>query len=365
MDPIYENIAANKRWTYLFFSFYGVIILLIGYAIGVYIDSPIYGLVVAFAIFATVLLVSYYRGQNIVTSISGAEEVSKSEEPYLYNVVEALSIGAGIPTPKLYMINTDVPNAFAAGRNPKNASITVTTGLMEQLDRLELEGVIAHEISHIRNHDILIATVAVVLAGTIVFIGFMARHSIYGGFRVGGRSGPAVIIFIIVFLVLIFLAPLFAKLLKLAISRKREFLADATGADLTGYPEGLASALEKISTMQKKDSKISNSALSGIYIISPAIGDDSGLFSTHPPTEERIRRLREMEFIDQKNDKTPVHNEKIEKSAFITPSNKKDVEEGYLICDKCNGYYKLQPGEKPEDFEQCQCGGKLEYHDTI
>ena len=196
-----------------FLSFYGVIILLIGYAIGVYIDSPIYGLVVAFAIFATVLLVSYYGGQNIVTSISGAEEVSKSEEPYLYNIVEALSIGAGIPTPKLYMINKDVPNAFAAGRNPKNASITVTTGLMEQLNRLELEEVIAHEISHIRNHDILIATVAVVLAGTIVFIGFMARHSIYGGFRVGGRSGPAVIIFIIVFLVLIFLAPLFQNYL--------------------------------------------------------------------------------------------------------------------------------------------------------
>ena len=117
--------------------------------------------------------------------------------------------------------------------------------------------------------------------------------------------------------------------------------------------------------MQKKDSKISNSALSGIYIISPAIGDDSGLFSTHPPTEERIRRLREMEFIDQRNNKTPVNNVKIEKSAFIATSNKKDVEEDYLICDKCNGYYKLQPGEKPEDFEQCQCGGKLEYHDTI
>ena len=140
MDPIYDNIAANKRWTYLFFSFYGVIILLIGYAIGVYIDFPIYGLVVAFAIFATVLLLSYYRGQNIVTSISGAEEVSKSEEPYLYNIVEALSIGAGIPTPKLYMINTDVPNAFAAGRNPKNASITVTTGLMEQRPALSLKG---------------------------------------------------------------------------------------------------------------------------------------------------------------------------------------------------------------------------------
>lgn len=303
MDPIYASIAANKRWTYLFFLFYAVLIGIIGYSIGIYFNSIILGLLMAAIIFTLALLVSYYGGQNVITTMAGAREVSKQEEPYLYNTVEALSIAAGLPTPKLYIIDTDVPNAFAAGRNPENASITVTTGLMERLDRLELEGVIAHEMSHIRNYDVLLATIAVVLAGTIVFLGFMARHSAYGGlFRGKDRGGPAGIVLLILFIVLIVLAPLFAQLLKFAISRKREFLADATGADLTGYPEGLASALEKISGMQRSKSKIQNTALNGIYIISPAIGEEKGsnLFSTHPQTEERVRRLREMEFIDQK-----------------------------------------------------------------
>lgn len=297
MDPIYKSIAANKRWTYLFFSLYAVLIGVIGYLIGLYLGYPILGLFIAAIIFGIALLVSYYGGQKMVTAMAGAKEVSKQEEPYLYNTVEALSIASGLPMPKLYTIDTDVPNAFAAGRNPENASITVTTGLLKRLDRLELEGVIAHEMAHIRNYDVLLATVVVVLAGTIVFLGVMARYSAYGGlFRGGNRNGPAAIILLILLIVLIVLAPLFAQLLKFAISRKREFLADATGADLTGYPEGLASALEKISTMQKSKSKIQNTALNGIYIINPAIGANTGsnLFSTHPPTEERVSRLREM-----------------------------------------------------------------------
>ncbi|RJS49932.1 MAG: hypothetical protein CIT03_00300 [Methanobacterium sp.] len=299
MDPIYNSIAANKRWTYLFFSFYALLIGIIGYTIGLYFNSIILGLFMAGVIFTLAMVVSYFGGQNVITSMAGAREVSKEEEPYLYNTVEGLSIAAGLPLPKLYLIDTDVPNAFAAGRNPENASITVTTGLLKRLDRLELEGVIAHEMAHIRNYDVLLATVAVVLAGTIVFLGYMARYSAYGGlFRGRDRGGSAGIIFLILTLVLIVLAPIFAQLLKFAISRKREFLADATGADLTGYPEGLASALEKISTMQKPKSKIENTALNGIYIINPAVGSKtvSNLFSTHPPTEERVRKLREMEF---------------------------------------------------------------------
>jgi Zn-dependent protease with chaperone function len=382
MDPIYESIAANKRWTYLFFLFYAILIGAIGYLLGIYFGSPIFGLVIAAVIFVLCLLVSYYGGQNVITTMAGAKEVSKEEEPYLYNTVEALSIAAGLPMPKLYMIDTDVPNAFAAGRNPENASITVTTGLMERLDRLELEGVIAHEMAHIRNYDVLLATVAIVLAGTIVFLGFMARYSSYGGlFRGGGRGGqnnPAGIILLILLIVLIILAPLFAQLLKFAISRKREFLADATGADLTGYPEGLASALEKISTMQKPKSKIQNTALNGIYIVSPAVGGNNGsdLYSTHPPTEERIRRLRAMEFIDQKYVK-PLNNDMNPSNVGTTPENmnfvggtalndKKHVRDGYLVCDKCNRYYKLQPGESTDDFtDKCECGGKLEYYDKI
>ncbi|HML05988.1 MAG TPA: M48 family metallopeptidase [Methanobacterium sp.] len=379
MDPIYSNIAANKRWTYLFFALYAIIIGIIGYTIGLYFNSVIFGILAAVVIFSLALLVSYFGGQSVVTSMAGAKEVSKQDEPYLYNTVEALSIAAGLPMPKLYMIDTDVPNAFAAGRNPENASITVTKGLLDRLDRLELEGVIAHEMAHIRNYDVLLATVAIVLAGTIVFLGFMARYSAYGGLlRGGNRAGPAGIVLLILFVVLIVLAPLFAQLLKFAISRKREFLADATGADLTGYPEGLASALEKISTMQKPKSKIQNKALNGIYIVSPAVGANEGsnLFSTHPPTAERIKRLREMEFIDQKyvkplsTDKTQSNLETAPNSmnlvAGTAPITRKHKENGYLVCDKCNGYYELQPGESPADFtDKCECGGKLEYRDKI
>jgi heat shock protein HtpX len=365
MDPIYESITANKRWTYLFFLLYAILIGIIGYLIGIYIGSPLFGLVIAVIIFGIVLLVSYYGGQKMVTAMAGAHEVSKQEEPYLYNTVEALSLAAGLPMPNLYMIKTDVPNAFAAGRNPENSSITVTTGLMERLDRLELEGVIAHEMAHIRNYDVLLATVAVVLAGTIVFLAYMARFSAYDGFRGKGQGGPAAIIILIIFIIL---APLFAQLLKLAISRKREFLADATGADLTGYPEGLASALEKISAKQKSKSKIQKSALNGIYIINPAIGANIGknVWSTHPPTEERVRRLREMEFIDQKTYTTPLNTDTTKYKSQTTHYNRKHVGDGYLVCDKCNGYYELQVGESPEDFaSKCECGGKLEYHDSI
>lgn len=379
MDPIYENISANKRWTYFFFLFYAILIGIIGYSIGMYFNSTIFGLIMAVIIFALCLVISYFGGQSVITTMAGAREVSPEEEPYLYNTVEALSIAAGLPTPKLYMIDTEVPNAFAAGRNPQNASITVTTGLLERLDRLELEGVIAHEMAHIRNYDVLLATVVVVLAGTIVFLGYMARYSRYGSlFKEGSRGGPAAIVMIVLFILLIVLAPLFAQLLKFAISRKREFLADATGADLTGYPEGLASALEKISSMQKSKSKIQNAALNGLYIISPAVGKEKGssIFSTHPPTEERIRRLREMEFIDQKYVK-PLNTEMTQSNIGNTPDNmkfvggthpdnRKHVGNGYMVCDKCNGYYKLQAGESPEDFtSRCECGGKLEYQDSV
>jgi heat shock protein HtpX len=379
MDPIYENISANKRWTYLFFLLYAVLIGIIGYLIGAYFNSTILGLIMAIIIFALCFLVSYFGGSSVITTMAGAHEVSKKEEPYLYNTVEALSIAAGLPMPQLYVIKTDVPNAFAAGRNPENASITVTTGLLDRLDRLELEGVIAHEMSHIKNYDVLLATVAVVLAGTIVFLGYMARYSRYGGlFKEGSRGGPAGIIMILLFIVLIFLAPLFAQLLKFAISRKREFLADATGADLTGYPEGLASALEKISSMQKSKSKIENTALNGLYIISPAVGKEkiNSLFSTHPPTEERVRRLREMEFIDQKYVK-PLNTDMTPSNIGNTPDNMKfvggtppdhreNVGDGYLVCDKCNGYYKLKSGELPDNFtNRCECGGKLEYRNSV
>jgi len=301
MDPIYGRIAANKRRTFFLFFLYAVLFGGIGYFAGIYLGEPIVGLILAGLVFGALFLISFFSGQSVVTSMAGAREVSKQQEPFLYNTVEALSIAAGKPMPKVYIIETEVPNAFAAGRNPQNAIIAVTRGLMNRLNRQELEGVIAHEMAHINNYDVLLATVAIVLAGTIVFVSVIARNMVFfGGMGRGGRkSGQGQLIAIAALIILAILAPIFAQLLKFAISRQREYLADATAADFTGYPEGLASALEKITEQQVKKSPIDNSALNGLYIVNPALGARSGnrasvLFSTHPPAEERIKRLRAM-----------------------------------------------------------------------
>ncbi len=302
MDPIYSQIAANKRRTFFFFLLYAVLFLLIGYSLGLYMNEPIVGLILAGLVFGIIFLISFYSGQGVVTSMAGAREVNKQQEPFLYNTVEALSIAAGKPMPKVYIIENEAPNAFAAGRNPDNAAIAVTRGLLNRLNRQELEGVIAHEMAHIANYDVLLATIAVVLAGTVVFIAVVVRRMVFwGGMgRSSSRdSGQAKLIALIILIALSILAPLFAQLLKFAISRQREYLADSTAADFTGYPEGLASALEKITAMQTPKNKMENTALDGLYIINPALGDRSKnrasvLYSTHPPTEERIRRLRSM-----------------------------------------------------------------------
>lgn len=301
MDPIYGRIAANKRRTFFLFFLYAVLFAVIGYFAGIYIGEPILGIILAGLVFGVLFLISFFSGQSVVTSMAGAREVSKQQEPFLYNTVEALSIAAGKPMPRVYIIETEVPNAFAAGRNPQNAIIAVTRGLMKRLNRQELEGVIAHEMAHINNYDVLLATVAIVLAGTIVFVSVIARNMVFfGGMGRGGRKGgQGQLIAIAALIILAILAPIFAQLLKFAISRQREYLADATAADFTGYPEGLASALEKITEQQVKKSPIDNSALNGLYIVNPALGARSGnrasvLFSTHPPAAERIKRLRAM-----------------------------------------------------------------------
>ncbi len=302
MDPIYGRIAANKRRTFFLFFLYALLFGAIGYFVGIYLGEPVAGIVLAGLIFIVLFLISYFGGQGVVTRMAGAREVSKQEEPYLYNTVEALSIAAGKPMPKIYIIETEVPNAFAAGRNPDNAILAVTRGLMNRLDRQELEGVIAHEMAHINNYDVLLATVAIVLAGTIIFVSVIARRMLFfGGMgrRGGRRGGQGQIIMIIILLIIAILAPIFAQLLKFAISRQREYMADATAANFTGYPEGLASALEKITDQQVKDSPIENRALEGLYTVNPSLGArsrnrQSVLFSTHPPAEDRIKRLRAM-----------------------------------------------------------------------
>jgi heat shock protein HtpX len=306
MVPVYGHIAANKRRTLLFFFIFALLIGAVGYIFGLYMGEPAAGLGMAGVILFVLFLFSYYGGQGLITAMAGAHPARRDREPYLFNTVEALSIAAGKPVPRIYIIETDVPNAFAAGRNPKNALIAVTRGLMNRLDRLELEGVIAHEMAHINNYDVLLATVAIVLAGTVVFLSDVVRRMLwYGGGRStrGGRrsegGGQGQLVALVLLIALAVLAPLFAQLLRFAISRQREFMADATAADFTGYPEGLASALEKITRQQVPESPIDNKALQGLYIVNPAVGARgvdraAALFSTHPPVAERIRRLRQM-----------------------------------------------------------------------
>lgn len=303
MVPIHGHIAANKRRTLLLIFLFALLFALFGFVLGAFAEVPELGLIIAALVFIVVILISYFGGKGIVTAMAGARPAAREREPYLYQTVEALSIAAGRPVPEIYIIETDVPNAFALGRNPDHAAITVTRGLMNRLDRLELEGVLAHEMAHINNYDVLLATVAVVLAGTIIYVSYFVRRTLwYSGGRRSRRSNSSgygqLIAFLLILLVSI-LAPLFAQLLKFAISRQREFLADATAAEFTGYPEGLASALEKISQTQAADSPINNPALQGLYIVNPALGARganwaSTLFSTHPTTGERVKRLRSM-----------------------------------------------------------------------
>ncbi len=298
MDPIISHISSNKRRTIFFFFLYAILFALIGYITGMYMGDALIGFVIAAIAFIVIVLISYYGGRNVVTSMAGAREVSKAQEPFLYNTVEALSVAAGKPVPKVYIMETDVPNAFAAGRNPNQAIIAVTRGLLKRMNRQELEGVIAHEMAHIANYDVLLATVAVVLAGAVVFASVILRRMAFfgGGSRRNGQGNIIGVVFLILVAVI---APLFAQLLRFAISRQREYLADATAADYTGYPEGLASALEKISSMQVPRSPLDNQALNGLYIVNPALGASalnkmSTIFSTHPSAEDRIKRLRAM-----------------------------------------------------------------------
>ncbi|OGB63596.1 zinc metalloprotease HtpX [candidate division CPR3 bacterium GWF2_35_18] len=243
---------------------------------------------------------SYYFSDRIVLALSKAHEIQKEDNFQLFTTVENLCIGAGLPLPRIYIIDDTAPNAFATGRDPKHAVICVTTGLLQKLEKLELEGVIAHELSHIKNYDIRLMSIVVILVGLVALMSdWFLRFSFWGGGRrrrnsdEGGQLGA---IFAIAAIVLALLSPLIAQLIKFAISRSREYLADASAALITRYPQGLASALEKISR-DTEPLEASNKATAHLYIVNPLKnlkGPMNNLFSTHPPIEERIKKLREM-----------------------------------------------------------------------
>lgn len=296
MATLYTQQTSNIFKTYLLMGVFAIMVIAISYGIAWYFGNPsLLYIGAAFAIFSSVG--SYWFSDKVVISMTGAKEMKHADAPELYNIVENLAITAGLPMPKVYIVNDQAPNAFATGRDPEHAVVAVTTGLLQILDRTELEGVIAHELGHVGNRDMLVMTVAVVLAGFVAIVAdFFSRSLMWGGGDNRDRH-PA---FLIVGIVGIILAPIAAQLIQLAISRKREYLADATGALLTRYPEGLASALEKISSHAQPMRRASH-ATAHLFISDPFSGQKksfgqqiSNLFQTHPPAADRIQKLRSM-----------------------------------------------------------------------
>jgi heat shock protein HtpX len=308
-STFYSQIGANKRNSALLAL---LVVLLLG-ALGLFIGwgvtgdpraaIPSTGIAIAVGLIAS--LVSYYLGDSIVLATSGAKEVSAQEMPQLVNVVQELAIAANVPMPRIYLIDDTAPNAFATGRDPQHASVAITTGLLQKLDREELQGVMAHELSHVRNYDIRFSLIVGVLVGSIALLAdFFLRFTFWGGAGRRGRrdsdsdsggGGLQVIIFVIAILLAI-VAPIVSRLVQLAVSRQREYLADASGVELTRNPYGLERALAKI-TMDTEPLEVANRATQHLYFDNPikaATGSSNGLLSTHPPALDRINRLRQL-----------------------------------------------------------------------
>lgn len=296
---MYKEIAANRQKTIFLITIFLVILIGAGYAASVYWDSPDI-LFLAVIISIGMSWWSYFAGDKAILAMSGARLVRQGvdlKETQIVHLVENLCITAGLPTPKVYLVNDSASNAFAVGRDPQHASITLTTGIIEKLDKVELEGVIAHELSHIKNYDILLATVVITLLGVITLIAdWMSRRSRWLSFNNNDRNNQNNNVMAIIALVFLILAPIFAQLIYLAISRQREYLADASGALLTRYPEGLASALKKLMS-DTNQLKFANRATASLYIVNPFKKTSAMLaetMSTHPPLAKRIAALERM-----------------------------------------------------------------------
>jgi heat shock protein HtpX len=298
---MYDAQAQNRWRTVVLIAAFTVIVAAVAFVFGDILggSSSAGVALIPFAILfsAGSSLFSYYVGDKLVLAQSRAREVGDGEEKVLRDVVETLAVGLGIPTPKLYVIEDPAPNAFATGRDPKHASVAVTRGLLEKLDRSELEGVIAHELSHVGNRDIRVMLLVTVLVGTVALLSDWLLRSLFWGGRDRDRDrGSGAGLLMIVGIVLAILTPIIATLIQLAVSRQREYLADASGAFLTRYPEGLANALRKISADPNVLS-VANKATASLYIANPLKDHPfqfDHLFDTHPPIEERIKRLEAM-----------------------------------------------------------------------
>ena len=300
---MYEQISSNKRRSALLILGFALLVALIVVAVNFLIGGGLVGFVIAAAIAITLSFASYYNSDKVALSMSKAQPADPHTYARFHNLVEGLTIASGLPKPRLYVIQDDAPNAFATGRNPKHAAIAVTTGLLEKMNRVELEGVLAHELSHIKNYDVLVMTLAVTMVGIIALISdFFLRFMFWGGARRNNDQGnnPFGIVLALLGVVLLIFGPIIASVMKFAVSRQREYLADSTGVSLTRYPPGLISALKKL----KEDSTVINSASKAtahLWIEEPLDTETqkvgvrvNRLFASHPPLDERIAALEAM-----------------------------------------------------------------------
>lgn len=301
MATAYDYIAANRRRSALLVVVFTVVVVFLGWFIGRLLEAGPAGVVLAVIVAVGMSLGGYYGGEAIALSLSGAQGPMKKEDnAYLWNLVENLCLTVGLAMPKLYLLPDPSINAFATGRDPQHASIAVTAGALQQLENEELEGVLAHELSHIQNYDVRFMTLVAVLVGMVAILSdFAWRSMLWGGQRRSSSrgGGNAQGVFMLIGLVLLILAPIIGQLLKLAVSRKREFLADASAALITRYPEGLARALEKIQAAGGQPVQRTSTAIAHLYISNPLGISGKGfakLFSTHPPISERVQALRTM-----------------------------------------------------------------------
>jgi len=306
MATFYDQIGANRRNSVLLAVAVVLILGLLGAAIGFAVtgvpEAALLGAGLAVAVGLAASLISYYAGDSLVLSVSGAKEVTERDHPQLLNVVREIALAANLPMPRVYLIDDTAPNAFATGRDPAHASVAITIGLLQKLDREELQGVIAHELSHVRNYDIRFSLMVGVMVGSIALLAdFFLRFSFWGGGRRSRRdsdsgSGGLGIVIFVVAIVLAILAPIVSRLVQMAVSRQREFLADVSGVELTRNPYGLARALAKIS-LDTEPLEVANRATQHLYFENPikaATGTSRSLFSTHPAAIDRINRLREL-----------------------------------------------------------------------
>ncbi len=299
---MYEDIAQNKRRTWLLVAIFTVVVFGVAWLIMFLLKFGIVGVVIAAAFAIISSAVSYYKSDSIALAMSHAQLAPEDQYKRLHNLVEGLCIGSGMPKPRLYVVDDPSPNAFSTGRDPQHSAIAVTTGLLEKMNRVELEGVLAHELSHIRNYDILVSTLAVTMVGMIALMSdLFLRFAFWGGMsdRDDSNDNPLGIVLVIFGFVAILFAPLIARLMQLAISRQREYLADASGVQITRYPPGLISALEKLKD-DHTHVHTASKATAHMWIEEPLDSDNrkkrkfDELFMTHPPLEDRIARLEEM-----------------------------------------------------------------------